>query len=847
MEFYEYFQSYDKYFWQWEDVTEVIAIPDESTIAYRDFVIEILEKLAPQGIPPLGSLLLAIIATNHKGNKSIETVHAIVSNALNTSNEILLTEAISFLKLLNELPQQYKEGKNRLLLFQVIFERCHNMVSVKKSKKIIADYIANRYKPEKIISKKEFSKANFNKDFKVLSLLKNKFQDINDIIEKVASLPEIPDEEFILENNKIEESVSEDLIEQLTQNNKTFYVGSLIKRIWSGLNIPVHTALPSQQPLGGVADLTNKGDFDKLLISEFANDDLVFLSRLANNEALYIRREVPPSNNNLQRVILIDVSLKNWGTPKTIAYAIMLAIAKHPKTDIKCTAFAIGDSYHPISIDNIETIIDGLKQLGSTLHAANGLAKFFKEHPANKNREVFVITEPSTLNQADMLKASNEYHSFIDYWIHTNAEGNIDIYKKQQNSKKHIQHIQLPLAELWKKEINEVNEISKRRNESNIYYPILFRNSMNNKKLMSTSEGEIFQITGEKTVLRFYDKQAKLYERGWEIMYEHLPFVVGEFEIGLVDNGDYILLMFSLQNREATLLNMTTKEKISVLFNEWRSTAFNSFVYHEQKFYHMNSKGCWSISVNGKVEKNSSTDRTIFSEREKELKAISQKYSYAQAVLKNINEIYINEVNNLVFNTHELHLNPGQHIKLDKAVFNVKQVVAVKLNDREFEFTDGSRVEINRGGMLILKSSNNSIPYIYIPSMLDVSLGVATENAFAGNVYYYKEPQYTVILKDPGTNKIGIIKLIKGFVEIGLSGAQTIVANAPKNMVHFCPKSKADKIKETLEANGAMVEIIPSFLQEEQLEEQEKINTSSFFTKYINAFVSNIQAYGVKN
>jgi hypothetical protein len=52
------------------------------------------------------------------------------------------------------------------------------------------------------------------------------------------------------------------------------------------------------QPIVRNFDLTNKGDFDKLLLSEFAQDDDVFMSRMPNNEAL-IFNEVPPRSRSV--------------------------------------------------------------------------------------------------------------------------------------------------------------------------------------------------------------------------------------------------------------------------------------------------------------------------------------------------------------------------------------------------------------------------------------------------------------------------------------------------------------------------------------------------------------------
>src|SRR5690606_22063235 len=51
-------------------------------------------------------------------------------------------------------------------------------------------------------------------------------------------------------------------------------------------------------------------------------------------------------------------------------------------------------------------------------------------------------------------------------------------------------------------------------------------------------------------------------------------------------------------------------------------------------------------------------------------------------------------------------------------------------------FPEGSTVSINRNGMLVLRSSNPGIDTIFIPSVLDMPLGVATKDYFAGSDYF---------------------------------------------------------------------------------------------------------------
>lgn len=843
MKFYDYFQSYQNYFWQWEDNTEVIAIPQGNTIAYMEYINEVIEKLSPQGLPPFGSLLLVILATNPGGKESIEQVNSILSDTLKTADNIQLANATKFLKSLSEIPDEYKRGKKRILVFQVIFENCHHLYSIKNSRSILHDLVAKRFDTTKVISRQAFDLARFEKDFKTINVLQNKFKDTGDIIAKIASLPQF--EEEILLDAPTEENKTKELTEQLIDNPKTFYVGSLIKIIWSGLNIPVHSALPSQQPIGGVSDLTNKGDYDKLLVSEYANEDIVFLSRLANNEALFIRREVPPVNNNLERIILIDTSLKNWGSPKTIAFATMLAIAKHPKSKIACSAFAIGNFPHSIDIECIDGIINGLQELEGTLNCAIGLEAFFKEYTVNKNKEIFFITEPSTMKQAAMAKVMSEYHSIINYWIFTDIEGNIDIHKKQQASKKHIQHMQLPLETLWKKEPS-FSKRNRQNDELINNYPILFRNSVNVKKIINTQHGEIFQITGEKALLRFFNRHVKSYEIGWEMIIDDLPFIHGEYEIGRLANGEYVFLMFNPQNRELSLINIATKEKKQVIFNEWKSTSHQSFLFKNGKFFHLNHKGCWSIDPDGTINKDGNVELKFFIDRKTDIEKHARDFISSQGTFKNIKEIFINENNNLVFNIHELHLNVGSHIKLDMTTNKIRKVQAEKTNDFTFTFADGSTIEINKSGMFIFKSSDLNIPVIYIPSVLNASLAIATNSHFAGNEYYFNEPQYEIVLENAGTKPLKLLQTIKSLTDYSLAEVQNLVYTVPSLIAQYFPKTDADLYAERLKEDGATVKI--NLVKKHYTNFKiEKIDTVSQFEKTVKPFIYNILEHGSKN
>ena len=67
---------------------------------------------------------------------------------------------------------------------------------------------------------------------------------------------------------------------------------------------------------------------------------------------------------------------------------------------------------------------------------------------------------------------------------------------------------------------------------------------------------------------------------------------------------------------------------------------------------------------------------------------------------------------------------------------------------------------------------------------------------------------FEVILKEMGTNKIGVIKEVRSAVPgFGLAEAKALVEGAPKTIKEGVTKAEADEMKKKIEAAGAKVEI----------------------------------------
>ncbi|MBT32258.1 MAG: hypothetical protein CMO01_21560 [Thalassobius sp.] len=835
-----YFQASKNYFWQWEDRGEIVAIPNGSTIAYKKLIVEIIDRLSFQGLPSFGALLMAVAAINHNGKDAVEEIEDLLYKNIMLSDKELINDAISFLKKLTEIPEEYKTGHQKHMFLQTLFKDCHNVISVKKSSQIYQDFKKNNQ--FETYDKVDLKHLKVNSDLKVIALLNRKFRTAEEIIEKIADVPKITDEVNLEETY----TDSNDFVDKLTEDSKTFRVGALVKTIWSGLHLPFHSSAPSQQPIGGVSDITNKGNLSQLLISEFANDDLVFLSRLANNEALYLNRETPPTSNELKRVILIDVSLKNWGTPKTVAFATMLAIAKHPKTDIACEVFAVGSSYKELKVNTVNDLIDGLQEVDVSLDASKGITEFFQQYPSSKGRELFLLTENSTLKQINMAKVLSDYANSINYLISNDATGKIDIYKKLKNSRKLLQHMELPLARLWQKTKEpESKPISRAKRN---YYPVLVRNAQNFVGIRSAENGDAFIIYKERSLLRKHGNPATTYRQGWEIIDENLSFIPTDFEVGFSNNGNYLLLLFNAQNKEIELINLFTNHKKVFPFSQWKYKDGPTFIFFDNCFYHSNQFGHWQLDAEGNVQQIFGDDIAeideLFIKRRKDLSKLKNTYMVTANVLRNLKKVAINDSGNLILNSHELLLNQGNHIKLERAVDKTRKVTAELIYPNIFEFKDGSRIEINKSGLILLQSSNSDIPEIFIPSVLDVALGIATYEHFAGYDYYLNKPSFNIFLEEAGNQKLNVIKAIRTKFHLTLSAAKNMVENAPASLGYVLGEDLAFETKKILEDEGAKIKIETINKDFSTLKTIENVE---FFRKYVNAFTDTIIRYELEN
>jgi large subunit ribosomal protein L7/L12 len=87
------------------------------------------------------------------------------------------------------------------------------------------------------------------------------------------------------------------------------------------------------------------------------------------------------------------------------------------------------------------------------------------------------------------------------------------------------------------------------------------------------------------------------------------------------------------------------------------------------------------------------------------------------------------------------------------------------------------------------------------------AVSAAPAGAAAPAAAAIEQTEFTVVLKEAGPNKIGVIKEVRAITGLGLKEAKDLVEGAPKAVKENISKADSEEIKKKLEAAGAKVEL----------------------------------------
>ena len=438
-----YFVPPEGSFWRWAEGTRIIEWSGGRTLCYRDDLVEILEALAPNGLPPLAPVLLLMAACTDdwkKRNEGITILSALpraikhIPKGANLTGQIY--RVIDLLDVVTQIPKEHRSGQKRLHLIRTVLADVDYRLAPKESRLLLNAFASSQWDEFIATEDQPYTLEKWKADFSDLDLAQKEYQNYTALLVRLKTgLEEVP-EPLVIEEIEDDDTP---LLDQLQDDSETSALARLTRRLLAAINIPMHTRGSSDQSYGGVSDITNRGNFDRLLLSELAHDDISLMARLVNNEALYLRREAPPTNLTRERVLLLDTTLKLWGTPRVFAMATALACAENRPDEVEMRAYTLAaNNYEEADLGRKEGVISALSQLSPGLHCGQALQHYLHQVDESAEEERFLITSKEAFSDLNFQKNWPVSATQLHYLLLVDRSGQLDIYAVKAGHRKHL-------------------------------------------------------------------------------------------------------------------------------------------------------------------------------------------------------------------------------------------------------------------------------------------------------------------------------------------------------------------------------------------------------------------------
>jgi len=439
-----YFQAPPNYFWQWAENGEILEWRNGTTICYREELTLILTALAPDGRPALSTLLLLLTACTDSWQESGELpgiLHGLEPGLPAEAEPVdglalqwHLRHAAGFLDIVAALPRELRTGPQKLRLLREVLLDAQGPAQPDHFPALVAEWTSGRLDEQLGLSGAPLTRARYKADLLPLTKAARLFPTVEALTLRLRTgLDQLPAPLPELSVETLPAEPAADLLDELAQSPKTLGLARLAQRLVAALHIPMHAQGASDQPFGGVSDVTNRGSFDRLLLSELAHDDLALMARLVNNEALYLRREEPPHPENRHRVLLLDTTIRLWGVPRVFALAAALACAYHgrqPRQRTDITAYALGGtSALPLDLTTKAGVAQALTYLDPALHCGPALRACLGAPAPSAQTEYILFTEASLLLQPDFGRLLAEVRPQLRFLLTVDRSGELQFYE----------------------------------------------------------------------------------------------------------------------------------------------------------------------------------------------------------------------------------------------------------------------------------------------------------------------------------------------------------------------------------------------------------------------------------
>lgn len=440
-------------FWRWSEDGEVIEWDGGGTIVFRAQLRKIVAALAPDGLPPLNALimLLAACRSDWRGSPShLGKFSKTLSDSMQALSENWLQQLAWKLDAVSALTSDQRSSTPaRITLTKAIFETEHGELFDEAAQTVVNLLDGNS---TKLFELHETGiPADVFRHWGPHLLLLSRCIDSLDLdrleeLERTGTglLPEpaeIDEPEF---------SSIRDLLGSIEKDEELAGLARLARHVMAGLTLPKPLTEPDEIPVGGVSDISNRGPFDRLLVSELANDDDVLMTRVALNEALYLRREAPPRSPPEQRIVIFDSGIRMWGVPRLFGTAVGLALgATADKASEVKFLRAEGDQLGEVPLENRENLIEHLEVLRHEAHVGDALSQI--AHLANEARGESAMILVTARDAATDPEFRNQLAEAGLTGLHiatVNRQGDFELFERTCHGEKQLAAQKLSIDEI---------------------------------------------------------------------------------------------------------------------------------------------------------------------------------------------------------------------------------------------------------------------------------------------------------------------------------------------------------------------------------------------------------------
>lgn len=376
-----YLAAPEQAFWRWSDDGGLVEWRDGTTIAFRAEIADVLRPFARTGMPPFGLVVLVLAACRGSWKRDLSQLRQLKEFfGLHVSGEsaAMMDRVIIALDRVYGLPENLRtKVGGKFEITQFLLAGCRDGTSPEECEDVVNilvrgdhdDVITCALPP--IRSSREWGRH--------LRMLLENLHRVDD--ERIRLWTETGLEELIRpaplpEEDLLKVPVSpRRLLDDLAQDPELRGIARVARHLMAIVHLPRPIDEEQELPLGGVSDITNRGAFDRLLLSELAHDNDTLMVRVALNEALYLRRERPPATPPRECGVLVDSGLRMWGVPRVFATAVALSLSLSPERTSRVFR-ASGNAAVPIELTNAAGLRSHLSVLNPHVHPGESLAAF---------------------------------------------------------------------------------------------------------------------------------------------------------------------------------------------------------------------------------------------------------------------------------------------------------------------------------------------------------------------------------------------------------------------------------------------------------------------------------------